>query len=621
MRRLSSNRSRAFVRRCGAVHRWLIVSAIVSGAALAIGLAVLRGPSPATRPWTRPRPGTAVGSRVCAECHAEIVAAYFGTHSMSRSMRHVSEAEPIEDETHAEFSPPGSRVYRVERRDGEWLHHEVLLDRSRQPIHDHAERIAWVLGSGRRGRGYLVERDGMLFESPISWYSQSRTWNLSPGYDPAHHPRFDRKTEQACLTCHAGQVSVADPACDRLGTPPFVETGIGCERCHGPGGEHVARQRQSQTRSPDDSIVNPARLGPLERDSVCYQCHLRAEQVVLRPGRRPGDFRPGDRYDDVWIAFVKDGPTLVGTTTLVEQLHASRCFVESEGRLGCTSCHAPHSRPSDAERAGFYRRRCLQCHAERSCTAPLARQSAAPANGSCVHCHMPPLTTADVPHTALTDHRLLREPARFPIRPDAGPAPSGGLRCFAGAETRVPPRELERARGIVLASQIGSDRPDLLAQARQLLHPGADDERSILEQHADDLEVLTLLGTVYARTQRPDLALACWRRVVEAEPTNERALMLLTLFFLRSPDVTPGRDFAERLVKVNPHLPSHHWMLARLQERMGRIDESIAAAERTLQLDPTAQEVRRWLVRAYDRRQQPEQRAAHEDILKRMESP
>ncbi len=43
--------------------------------------------------------------------------------------------------------------------------------------------VAYAVGSGARSITYLVERDGRLFESPITWYTQKQQWDLSPGYE------------------------------------------------------------------------------------------------------------------------------------------------------------------------------------------------------------------------------------------------------------------------------------------------------------------------------------------------------------------------------------------------------------------------------------------------------
>jgi len=42
---------------------------------------------------------------------------------------------------------------------------------------------------------------------------------------------------------------------------------ITCERCHGPSEKHLADPRAG-------TIVNPSKLAPAARDSICEQCHL-----------------------------------------------------------------------------------------------------------------------------------------------------------------------------------------------------------------------------------------------------------------------------------------------------------------------------------------------------------
>src|SRR5437016_9627098 len=49
-------------------------------------------------------------------------------------------------------------------------------------------------------------------------------------------------------------------------TKTVTEWNVGCEKCHGPGSEHV----QHPTGS---NIVNPAREGYVPASDVCIQCH------------------------------------------------------------------------------------------------------------------------------------------------------------------------------------------------------------------------------------------------------------------------------------------------------------------------------------------------------------
>ena len=51
-----------------------------------------------------------------------------------------------------------------------------------------------------------------------------------------------------------------------IDTKSVTEWNVGCERCHGPGSEHV----KLKTR---ETIVNPARLDYVHANDTCIQCH------------------------------------------------------------------------------------------------------------------------------------------------------------------------------------------------------------------------------------------------------------------------------------------------------------------------------------------------------------
>jgi len=126
--------------------------------------------------------------------------------------------------------------------------------------------VAFVIGSGKRGRGYLIQLGDELFQSPIGYYPTRNAFDLAPGFD-RKDPDFTRPITIECLNCHSGKARHVAGSINRYEQPPFAEEAISCERCHGPSERHL--------RNPvAGSIVNPAKLRPAARDSICEQCHL-----------------------------------------------------------------------------------------------------------------------------------------------------------------------------------------------------------------------------------------------------------------------------------------------------------------------------------------------------------
>lgn len=280
-------------------------------------------PTVAAKPDPPPRPAPPseayVGSRVCRECHTEIADLYAG-HTMSRSAATLAEATTLEDYTGVTTFTKGGCEYRVELADDGVYHHEAYRDIEGE-LYDQRVEVQYLVGSGHRGRSYFIDRGGLLFMSPISWYSQQKRWDLSPGYTERNHLRFERPVTGRCLGCHAGRLNPEPGENDRFQHPTIREATISCERCHGPARDHVAWHRNEETRSGDDPIINPAKLPPTKRESVCNQCHLQGVDEVRRYGRTDFDFRPGMDLGEVWSIFVEGtGVSSSGETTAVSQI-------------------------------------------------------------------------------------------------------------------------------------------------------------------------------------------------------------------------------------------------------------------------------------------------------------
>src|ERR1035441_8256172 len=71
--------------------------------------------------------------------------------------------------------------------------------------------LKYFLGSGKRGRTYLFERQGYWFESPINWYAKKKIWDMAPNYLEAGEAPLALPVDPGCLHCHASGVAAAEP--------------------------------------------------------------------------------------------------------------------------------------------------------------------------------------------------------------------------------------------------------------------------------------------------------------------------------------------------------------------------------------------------------------------------
>jgi len=574
-------------------------------------------------PFTRPDPVDTryVGSAACAQCHAEISQKYQNS-PKAHSLTAIAADDGLESMDSAIHTPPGSRKYVVERVDGQMIHHEIMSD-DQGPIYDYAEPVSFRVGSGQALRTFLVNRAGLLFQSPIAYYIDSQTWKLAPGYHPSAHERFTHRVGDECLHCHAGQVVSVKPNSNRYERQVFKESSIGCERCHGPGYSHVAKQTAARTSDGyDDSIVNPSRLDPVLRESVCNQCHVHGELTIPRYGNGFWDFRPGQRLDDSLVVFTScklGDPTDPAARGPVEQMRVSRCFTASGGKLGCASCHDPHGFVPPAERAEYYRTKCMQCHNEQSCRAPESERNASPANGSCVHCHMPPTGGTSI-HVARTDHRLLKSPIAFADTPPVINPEEWSF--FDGADHYLPLRETARSRGLALMARAGRRGREFAARAEFHLvdgNPKTIKLERLLPAIDDDMRLFENLGRMYMVQERPNEALATWNFGLERDPESEPILENLGMTSHPNEDIEESAHLLETLFTLNPSLPRHLVRYAALQMAMGNPERAVEFIERAVKLDPSHLSSRRGLQQIYSESKRDDLAEAQKAIIERLE--
>jgi Cytochrome c554 and c-prime len=321
-----------------------------------------------------------VGDRACQQCHQEEFETFSQTrHHLTSQLpeRHTIAGKFTAGEnTLTTFNPEVS--FRMDERNGHFYETAILA----KPGHKvtRTEQIGIVIGSGRKGQTYLYWKEDRLYELPVSYWTELDTWVNSPGYVDGSAD-FDRAITPRCLECHASffQTLGAAASGNHFSRVNFV-LGISCERCHGPGSEHVRRHQTAPERPGKEKPMAPVALKRERQVEVCAQCHggvgdLVAPAFSFRPGEQLSFYiklQPPDPYARIDVHGNQ-----------VALLEKSRCF-QSSTDMTCSTCHDVHV----AERpAPSYSDRCITCHQPEKCPsfAKNNRQTAP----NCIDCHMP----------------------------------------------------------------------------------------------------------------------------------------------------------------------------------------------------------------------------------------
>jgi Tetratricopeptide repeat len=303
----------------------------------------------------------------------------------------------------------------VHAREGKLFQSEYEIAPDGQEVFRDTREIEWIIGAGENGLGGLVRNGEYLFQAPLSFYSKAQRWELSPGYELGNSG-FNRPILPGCIACHSGRPNTSAEGNGHFASPPFSELAIGCENCHGPGLAHVlgAQMAQNTYEGHDSSIVNPALLTPALANNICISCHQTGDVRVLKPGKGFQSFRPGAALDETMSILLvppkRESPPQQDLLEHYYSMTLSKCYRGSGERLTCISCHDPHVEPSEEEAPAYFRKKCLACHNEKSCSLPLqVREQQQPPDG-CAGCHMKKRDVREISHSSITNRRILARP-------------------------------------------------------------------------------------------------------------------------------------------------------------------------------------------------------------------
>ena len=313
------------------------------------------------------------GSQACTKCHQEIYDRWKKT--------------------------PMANVVRDPREHPE----AILPNLASDPIAKFSkEQVALVYGSIWKQR-YFTKIGDDYYPEPAQWDVTHRAWRpyfVAKGTDwwEPYYPadNMQRPTGPTCDGCHSVDYNIQ--------TKQVAEWNVGCERCHGPGSEHIERPSRG-------NIINPARMDYVEANDTCIQCHSQGRPLTNPIEGKyydwPVGYHVGLHLSDYWQL---EEHTL-GQTTFTHfadgTAHKNRMqgndFVQSvmyRRGITCFTCHDVHGTGNYAQLRKPADQLCLDCHGPLSPNGPRTptleehtHHKKGSTGSQCVACHMPKIET------------------------------------------------------------------------------------------------------------------------------------------------------------------------------------------------------------------------------------
>ena len=235
--------------------------------------------------------------------------------------------------------------------------------------------IAGVIG-GYGWKARFVGQDGHVIGTAGSAYSPGYGHNQINYYEGENlgWSNYNATSETiynySCFKCHTTGGTTEGtwlPGVEGLGN--FTEEGIGCESCHGPGGNHIAAPSSSNIDKVYEFAHLDNSIGGLDIDGVVQ---------TPDPNGNDINFLCGTCHNRSYTSPINSGGGFINHHEQWDEFVATKHF---ENDFNCSTCHDPHKRVIwDGD---GITRVCGTCHIEQ---VTVTDHNAA---ATCVDCHMP----------------------------------------------------------------------------------------------------------------------------------------------------------------------------------------------------------------------------------------
>jgi tetratricopeptide (TPR) repeat protein len=567
-----------------------------------------------------------VGPHACAPCHAAR-AAQFQKTAHARACRRPEDGpmppgfEP--GRGHYVSGQPGLR-FEMTRENGSF--YQTAIEETPTGERRSKARIDLVYGANKADEVFFTWRDDRLYELMAVWLHPSNQW-ANQLYNRYGSGGFAREGTTRCLECHNTWFHHVPGTPNQYKPESFI-LGATCERCHGPGKEHVEFHRAHPDAGTAHAVVHPGRLSRERLMEVCTQCHGN----MTKPRTRACTYRPGEILEEYVRTAVTKHPEEDHVANQVKYLRQSKCFQKSE--MTCVTCHDPH-RPHEKADAAHAHKSCQQCHTPDACTDRPNLPAAVRDN--CVGCHMRQDVWMNVHFHTPTDsytppirryqHRIAKDPiGRSEVllawhRTQSGPTSRReadrlmdelSKHWFGEVESRrrdyrfmaaigaarevlqldPPPPIRDRATAllkdtIAIQSKIDADLIEALhAASEQRTTEAIEILKRILTVKPNMAIAHAKIGTLYATIGERTKSEEHLEVVARHDPDNAAGLSMLGWLAYLEGRHQQAIEYYRRAEPIEPYDAklNYHWGLALL--RLGRWDETAERFRKALAIDP-----------------------------------
>jgi hypothetical protein len=377
-----------------------------------------------------------VGSEACGGCHTDVYRDWRES-PHAKMTRKPSAETVVGDFSGTEWTIPAAwrrsaadalPAARMETRNNEWF----MSLRDPRTSTFRPFKIDYVIGYQYRQSYLTREPGGVLRKLPLEW-SVARGeffpyWNEQEASAVTLEDLWVQMTtlnsawNLFCARCHTTALRIEAKDQDHTtARTSWLEDGIACESCHGPGSLHVRYFETNYLNrmaafvenriegQPVAYIVNGAKLQKGPALSVCARCHgpdiERFTTTEIYRRYEPGYSKEG-RINDLSAHF-KEMPLTPnrkeatvetwadgrpkGIAMVFRSFIESKCYEEAEVR--CHDCHDPHRndrprKPHILEPSTTSNEYCLRCHAHIDIARHTRHVPGRPGS-FCYDCHMP----------------------------------------------------------------------------------------------------------------------------------------------------------------------------------------------------------------------------------------